>query len=244
MLIERLAYGSRWRQVSPAAKALFALAGLVAAYVAASPLTALCLAAILAATTCFAAGVSGAAYARVAAPALAFLLLSVLPLLWENDPSGSGWQWSAQAQPQVVALLARAVAALAALLSLVLTTPLPDLLALLRRLRCPEALLDVMVLCYRMLFVFEQALRDTATAQRARLGYGGRGTARRALGALLANLVVQVWQRAEALHRAAQARASEGAWRFLAPHYAHARRDVLCAALAGSLLVCAVRWPL
>ncbi|WP_415036050.1 cobalt ECF transporter T component CbiQ [Azonexus sp.] len=243
MLIERLAYGSRWRQVSPAAKALFALAALVAAYIAASPLTALCLAAILAATTCFAAGVSGAAYARVAAPALVFLLLSVLPLLWENDPSG-GWRWSAQAQPQVVALLARAVAALAALLSLVLTTPLPDLLALLRRLRCPEALLDVMVLCYRMLFVFEQALRDTATAQRARLGYGGRSAARRALGALLANLVVQVWQRAEALHRAAQARASEGAWRFLAPYYAHARRDVLCAALAGSLLVGAVRWPL
>ena len=51
----------------------------------------------------------------------------------------------------MAALSARSLAALAALLGLVLTTPLPDLLGLLRRLRRPDVLLDLMVLCYRML---------------------------------------------------------------------------------------------
>ena len=100
----------------------------------------------------------------------------------------------------------RSLAALAALLGLVLTTPLPALLGLLRRLRCPDVLLDLMVLCYRMLFVFSAAMNDIATAQRARLGYTSAGLARRSLGLLAANLTVQVWQRARSLHQAALAR--------------------------------------
>ena len=63
--------------------------------------------------------------------------------------------------------------ALAALLLLAATTPLIDLIALLRRLRLPEVLLELMVLCYRMLFVFSESVRDTRTAQAAR-GPAGR----------------------------------------------------------------------
>ena len=132
-------------------------------------------------------------------------------------------------------------AALAALLGLVLTTPLPDLIGLLRRLRCPDVLLDLMVLCYRMLFVFSAALHDTATAQRARLGYASPRLARRSLGLLAANLTLQVWQRAQGLHRAAQARNGDGALRLLSPEFAHARRDTGCAAVAGALLVILAR---
>ena len=133
------------------------------------------------------------------------------------------------------------LAALAALLGLVLTTPLPDLLGLLRRLRCPDVLLDLMVLCYRMLFVFSAALHDTATAQRARLGYASPRLTRRSLGLLAANLTLQVWQRARALHLAAEARNGDGALRFLSPDFAHARRDTVLAAAAGSLLIAAAR---
>ena len=45
-------------------------------------------------------------------------------------------------------------------LFLVLTTPLIDLIAMLRRLKTPEALLEIMVLSYRMLFVFSEAVHD------------------------------------------------------------------------------------
>lgn len=244
MQIETLAYGSRWRHVSPAAKAVFAVAGLAAAYAAPTPEVALGLAVLLAGITCLGAGVPLRAYARLFLPALVFLLLSTLPLLLAVDPAAVWpWRWAPEAGPQVAALLARALAALAALFCLILTTPLPDLLGLLRRLRCPEALLDLMVLCYRMLFVFAAALEATATAQRARLGYGAPGPARRALAALLANLVLQIWQRAQALHLAAQARCGEGSLRFLPPSFAHARRDLLLASLASAALLFAVRWP-
>ena len=50
MLIEQAAYGNRWRRVSPAAKGSLALAGLLAAFVAATPATAACVALLLALT--------------------------------------------------------------------------------------------------------------------------------------------------------------------------------------------------
>ena len=48
MLIEQAAYGNRWRRVSPAAKASLALAGLLAAFVAATPAAAAGVALLLA----------------------------------------------------------------------------------------------------------------------------------------------------------------------------------------------------
>lgn len=241
MLIEQAAYGNRWRQVSPAAKGAFALAGLIAAFAAPAPLVAAGIAVLLAVTACLGAGVAPGLYLRVAAPAAGFLALSALTLFVSIDTDFS-WRWAPEAWPRVAELGARSLAALCALLGLVLTTPLSDLLGLLRRLRCPDVLLDLMVLCYRMLFVFSAALHDTATAQRARLGYASARLTRRSLGLLAANLTVQVWQRAHALHLAAQARNGDGALRFLSPQFAHARRDTLLAVLAGGLLIAATRW--
>ncbi len=240
MLIERAAYGNRWRRVTPAAKGAFALAGLIAAFAAPTPASALLVALLLAGVACLGAGVAPALYLRAAAPAVGFLGLSGLTLLLAID-SDFSWRWAPEAWPRVAALTARSLAALAALLGLVLTTPLPDLIGLLRRLRCPALLLDLMVLCYRMLFVFSAALHDTATAQRARLGYASPRLARRSLGLLAANLTLQVWQRAQGLHRAAQARNGDGALRLLSPEFAHARRDTGCAAVAGALLVILAR---
>ena len=115
MLIEQAAYANRWRGVSPAAKAAFALAGLLAAFAAVSPGAALRLALCSAMLTCVGAGVPAGLYLRVAAPAVGFLALSCVGLLLALDPD-SGWRWAPEAWPQVAALAGRSLAALAALL--------------------------------------------------------------------------------------------------------------------------------
>ena len=243
MLIEQSAYANRWRPVTPGAKGLFALAGFVAAFAARTPLAAGVLALLLAATTVAGARVPLARYLRVAAPALAFLAVSCFSLAFSLDlgngpatPSLSFATTQGSLQP-VAQVGARSLGALAALLFLVLTTPLVDLIALLRRLRVPEILLEIMVLCYRMLFVFSEAVHDTLTAQAARLGYASNRLALRSLGGLAANLTVQVWQRAHDLHVAAQARNNDGPLRFLEPEFAHGTRHAAIAGLAGAALI-------
>jgi cobalt/nickel transport system permease protein len=240
MLIEQAAYANRWRRVAPGAKGMFALAGFVAAFAARVPLAAVAVALAIGAVTVAGARVSPLRYLRVAAPALVFLAISCLSLAFSLDPGGDSLPSLAPlpgAMQRIAEVGARSLGALAALLFLVLTTPLPDLIALLRRLRMPEILLEIMVLCYRMLFVFSAAVHDTLTAQSARLGYATNRLALRSLGALTASLTLQIWQRANDLHVAAQARNNDGPLRFLEPTFANDRRDVAIAAAAGGALV-------
>ncbi len=241
MLIEQSAYANRWRAVSPAAKGSFALGGLLAAFVANTPAAAAGIALVMVATTLLGARVSPWLYLRVAVPATAFLAVSSLSLMFSInlDASGGGpqWQFAPDAVSRIATVASRSLASLAALLFLVLTTPLRDLIALLRQLRVPEVILDLMVLCYRMLFVLSEAMHDMLTAQAARLGHASARRSLHSLGLLAANLMVQVWQRAQALATAALARNGCGSLRFLSPAFAHARRDTLIAAVASLALI-------
>jgi len=241
VLIEQSAYTNRWRRIAPAAKGLFSLCGLVAAFAAATPATACGIAAVLCAVTVLGVGITPVRYLRVAAPALLFLFVSTMSLAVSLKIGGSAsdvsLQMASTEYSKVAQVCGRSLGGLAALLFLALTTPLIDIIALLRRLKAPEVLLDIMVLCYRTLFVFSEAVHDTITAQSARLGYATVRLTMRSLGGLVANITVQVWQRSLALHLAAMARNNDGPLRFLEHTYPNSTRDMCIALSAGTALV-------
>ena len=245
MWIEQAAYNNRWNLVTPSAKAIFALAALVSAYVARTPTAALGVALVGLLVVWWGAGVPWWLYLRVAAGPLGFLLLSGASLLvsvgWATDGSVV-WQIAPQAVAEVAMVTARSAAALSALLALVLTTPLSHLIALLRQLKTPEILLDVMVLCYRLIFVFSDACHDTLAAQTARLGFSSYARSLRSLGLMVGNLATQVVVRARGLQWAADARCNDGSLRFLMPIFAHARRDTAIGLLAGLCLLRLAVW--
>lgn len=241
MLIEQSAYTNRWRRVSPAAKGIFSLCGMVAAFSAASPRSALLVVLIMAAASITGAGIPFTRYLRVAAPALLFLLASGLPLMFSLEFSvtshGVSLHPAESEFPRIARACSRSLACLAALLFLALTTPLSDIISLLRRCKLPDTLIDLMTLCYRTLFVLSEAVHETITAQSARLGYGTISVSLRSLGGLVTNLVVQVWQRSQALHLAAQARNSDGALRFLENRFSNPKLNISIAVIAGSLVI-------
>lgn len=241
MLTEQSAYSNRWRQVSPTAKGCFSLCGMVAAFTAGSPQTSLLIALVMAAAAVFGAGILAGRYLRVAAPPLLFLLTSCLSLLFSLDPGsttgGMALHPATAEFPGVARVCGRSLACLTSLLFLALTTPLSDIISLLRRCGIPDIMLDLMTLCYRTIFVLSESVRDTLTAQSARLGYTGMRVSLRSLGGLVANLTVQVWQRSQALHIAALARNNTGTLRFLAADFPDSRRTVSIAVTAGGLLI-------
>jgi cobalt/nickel transport system permease protein len=175
-------------------------------------------------------------YLAVALSPLGFLLLSCLTMLVGPDANGV-WHWTDAMLPEVARIALRSLAVLAALLGLVLTTPLPDLLVLLRRMRTPDLLLDLMVLSYRMLFVLRQAWHEGVTAQHARLGYRSWRHSWRSTSMLVGQMALQIWQRSAALQMAAEARGYQGTLRLLPAVYPQARRQNAWALLAGAALV-------
>lgn len=246
MLIERAAYGNKWRNVTPKAKAIFALAGFVAAYSSPKPHAAAAVALVCALVTLIGARIPFSLYLRVASAPIGFLTISIFSLIgsleWEADGSVD-WHFSAHAMSNAISTCSRSLAALSALLMLVLTTPLPHIVTVLRNLKTPAVLLDLMVLGYRMLFVFSDACRDTVISQNARLGFSNYSRSIRSLGSLVANLTVQVWQRSSALQIAAEARNGNSSLRFLSPHFANTKRDTAIGILGGLLLLC-LAWKL
>lgn len=242
MLTEQSAYTNRWRQVSPVAKGFISLCGMVAAFAAGSPRTAVLVALILTSATVLGAGIPPVRYLHVAAPAFFFLLASGLSLLVSIEFShnltfGISLHLAESELPRIAQACSRSLACLTALLFLALTTPLSDIICLLRRCKLPETLLDLMTLSYRTLFVLSEAVHETITAQSARLGYATFTLSLRSLGGLVANLAVQVWQRSQSLHLASLARGNDGALRFLEPVYPNSPRTIFSAVISGIVLV-------
>jgi cobalt/nickel transport system permease protein len=242
VLTEQSAYSNRWRQVSPAAKGIFTLFGMISAFAAASPDSALTIALIISSVTVLGAGIPVFRYLRVSAPPLLFLLASGLSLAVSLDfgaasTTGISLHLAANDLHRIAQVSSRSLACLAALLFLALTTPLSDIISLLRRCKAPETLLDLMTLCYRTLFVLSESVHDTLTAQSARLGYATARYSLRSLGGLAANLTMQVLQRSQALHLAAEARCIEGALRFLETSYLNSRRNISIAVACGIFLI-------
>lgn len=246
MILDRYAYASPWRGVHPAPKAGFAVLGLGAALAAASPAAALLILLIVAGLTLYGARLPLGAYLRLVLLPAGFLLVSTagLALTFGSAelPLLPGVLGLSRAGLNAAALAAsRAMAAVASLYFLALTTPLPALIDLLRRLRVPALLLELTVLAYRQLFTFLAVAAAMRVAQQARLGYATPANSLRSLAALGANLYLRSHQRGRQLYRSLLARGYESELRWLGARPPLAGGPLLAAAAGGCLLLALAR---
>jgi cobalt/nickel transport system permease protein len=241
MLLEQLSYTNRWRRVHPGAKFLFAASGVIAASLSTNPYQTLLIALVLTATTVLGAGIPFCSYLKVLVAPLLFLLVSGVTLAIDVGVKNS-YPWFMFSFPEQQLFLAfkvcsRSLGCIAALLFLAFTTPLNDIISLLRKFRCPSILTDLMTLCFRTLFVFTEVIHDVSTAQSSRMGYATTRNAMNSLGILIAALMVQVWQRSVMLHQSALSRANDGPLYFLTPEYPWVRSSMFAAVAAGTFLI-------
>jgi cobalt/nickel transport system permease protein len=110
---------------------------------------------------------------------------------------------------------ARSLAGTAAVLLLATTTPLPCLVGGLRRLRVPEAVVDIAVVMYRLIFALLDAVAAIREAQAARLGYASARSARQSIGVLAAAVLRRAWDRSRRLEEGLAGRGFGGSLRTL-----------------------------
>jgi cobalt/nickel transport system permease protein len=217
--IDRIACSNRWSRQSDAVGLL--CAGLMLVVFLAPPLygpVMVIVAAWLLAV--FGAGVPVAAYSRALVLPAAFIALGVVGLCFSVDFGQPGWIATEPAGAHLALVTGmRAWAAAAVTLLFSFTVPVTHLLAMLRRLRVPETLLDLVHLTYRMLFLLDESRRVIVQAQSSRLGYCNARTALRSTGQVAAGLFIRAILHAFRLERGSS-------------FYAHRRkRGVLTASL-------------
>jgi cobalt/nickel transport system permease protein len=220
-IIDRHAYSNRLRQVDPAQKGGLAIVALLLCLALSRPLVGVTALGWMFALAAGWAGVPARAVARALLGEALFLTLAVVGVALSVSLSAPAmpWRWqlgplwfssSPAALDTAALLMTRALGGASAMTFLALTTPLVDLIDLLRRLRVPELLIDLMTVIYRFIFTLLESLERMRTAQDCRLGYRSWGRSMRSAGLLGSRLFIDAYQRSQQLSSALESRGYAG----------------------------------
>jgi len=233
-VIDRYAFGNALRDVDPSQKGALALLAIILCLALDHPAVGILTLIWMLALTTWRARTPLRVSAGVLLTEGAFLSLSVVGIALSvagGKPEAPVFAWqfgpvwvSATHESLTLALhvLTRALGSAAALNFLILTTPLIDLIEMLRRMRLPEGLIDIMALTYRAIFVLLDSLERMATAQDARLGYHTPRTAMRSAALIGSCLFLDAYRRSQQIQTALESRGLDGSLRVLPLDY---RRD-------------------
>ena len=202
---------NRWRHRHPGEKA--ALAGgmlLIAISLPPGLITAM-IAVLMALAALLGARVSWRRFLGGVAVPAGFLFTGVLPILislaWWPEHNLPSVKLNLSAAGEVIN---RGLAATTCLIFFATTTSISDILHLLRAARCPDFVLELMMLTYRFALALVQIARSVRLAQRLRLGYHSRTAGFRSLGLLAANLLPRSIDRAKRLAQGLESRGYDG----------------------------------
>ena len=236
--IEQSAYGNRWRTRHPAERLALAI-GMLVLSIALPPLPAgAAIAPIMALIALSVVRIPFSTYLRTLAVPLGFAVAGAGATLVSLSVDGGGVRITpAPGGPLLAAgLLVRSLAATSCLCFLLLTTPIAEIVSLLRRGGVPAAVCELMLAIYRFIHLFAETAAAIRLAQTARCGYSSRRNAYRSISRLAASLLVRSFERARRLEIGISARGYEGDVRWLEP-----ARTLSVKALAGiAILECGI----
>ena len=236
LAIDHWAWTNRWHRYHPVEKGLLAGGMLLLAVALPAPTTGPIIIAVMGLATVAGAGIPAFTWLRMMALPGAFLITSVPFLVLSLDfSSGLNIAFSPQGWEPALRVVLRSLAAVSCLTFLTLTTPVIDLVPLLRRLGIPQPVVEMMLLIYRLVFVFLERAASARQAQIARQGYTGVRHSLRSLGLLATNLFQRSLEQAQRMEIGLAARGFKGELRVLTPQrtFSQSRLLIIISLLIG-----------
>lgn len=238
--LDRCLDANRWRRRHAGEKLLLA-GGMLLLAVALPPFPAsLLIAAVMLVISLFFARIPWRTFYRVAVLPAGFALVSAATVLvsvstnWRFEIPSPAWA-------RVGGLLARALAAVCCLSFLILTTPVEEIVALLRRVGLPVAIAELMLAIHRFISIFAETAHAMWLSQTARGGYATPKQAWRSAGLLAASLFVHSLDRARRMEIGLMARGYNGEVKLLDPRPAISFAAI-CAIVALESAIAWLAW--
>jgi len=225
LAIDVLAQDSRLKKVNPTLKFFTVIILMMLCISARSPVVGIYLAVIMAVLVIYVGGLEFHDYINILALPVSFLMMSGLVLLFEVTSQSSGilniplfdfWICvNSATQARTALVLARALGAVSCLYLLSLTTPMSELIGVLRRARCPNIIIELMYLIYRYVFILFSMYHTMRNAAKSRLGFADYRTSIRTTGNLYSNLLSRSYRQANKNFDAMESRCYGTEIRFL-----------------------------
>jgi cobalt/nickel transport system permease protein len=219
--IDKYAYASRLNRIDPLQKFVFALGTLGVCLWANTVLISIAVFVIMGWVTIRKGGTPLSVFFKMMLVPMAFLLIGVLTIVINisstpevfllSMPIAGFWiGFSKLGMVQAGQLFFRVLGSVSCLYFLSLSTPMVSILSVLRRLKVPQLMIEMMSLVYRFIFVLLDTATTMFTAQNSRLGYNNWVTGYRSLGTLASTLFIRAYKRANDLFIALEARGYDG----------------------------------
>lgn len=143
---------------------------------------------------------------------------------------------------KALGILSRSLGSLSCLYFLLLTVPFVDMLHILRRLRIPGIIPELLLLVYRFVFVLLESAQQLRIARTARGGYVGFSNGIRDSGQMIGQLFGRTMNRYQQLWMGLSARGFSGEIKVIpATRHVHDNRFVI-QAVVGCIALFAIEW--
>ncbi|SHM10989.1 cobalt/nickel transport system permease protein [Anaerosporobacter mobilis DSM 15930] len=220
IMMDKWAYSSKLRERNPYSKLLFGVGNLLICVLCRSNVVSLCIFLIMLALVVLIGKMPFRAYLRLLCIPLIFLVISTITVIFEVGHVESAkilvslagghiymTKWSLT---RGIQLFLSSFASVTCLYFLAVTTPVIDMIQVLRSLHLPKIVIELMYLIYRFIFLLLETGNAIVVAQDCRLGYKDRKTSVQSTSKMAAVLFVRAYQKADALFCSMESRGYDG----------------------------------
>lgn len=240
--IDQFAHANRLRSVHPAEKISFAVLTLAICLTVSRPLISLVIILVMGGGIVLWAGIPLRFYIKLMLVPLVFLLISVLTVAFQVSRYSLPLVWGFTIWDKNIGvttaslglannLFLKSLAAVSCLYFLTLTTPVLEIMWIMRKAKVPTLFLELMLIVYRFIFVLLETASRIYISQASRWGYASLKTSYYSLAWLVANLLVKSYYHARQLFAALLARCYQEELKVLEMSYPLSRKNIVMVAL-------------
>lgn len=246
--IDTYAYASRLKRIDPLQKFVFALLTLGVCLWADTLVISIAVLFIMGWMTIRSGGTPLSLFIKLLFVPMAFLVIGVLTIAINISSNPQGFLlslpiagvWlgvSKVGMYEAVRLFFRVLGSVSCLYFLSLSTPMVDLLTVLRRLKVPKIMVEMMNLVYRFIFILMDTADTMLIAQNSRLGYRSLSTGYHSLGTLASTLFIRSYKRSNDLFIALESRGYDGDLNVLEEPFMKNRKIYFLAVIINIVLI-------
>lgn len=251
--IDQYAYSNRLRFTHPVEKFAFAVITLIICLAASSLITSLVITLLMAGVVVLRAGIPMRFYLKLMSIPMSFLILGVLTIAVSFSRESFSFLWgvkiwgftlgvTAGGLQTAVNLFWKSLGAISCLYFLSLTTPMVEIISVLKRLKVPGLFIELMSLIYRYIFVLIETADKVYLSQSSRCGYASIKTSYCSLAQLTSNLFAKSYHYSQMLYTTLMARCYRGELNVLELPYAFSKKNVALMAVVDLGLVILALW--
>lgn len=248
--IDGFAYTNRLRHVHPLEKAIFTFLTMFICIGFSLPVVSCIVILLMAVAIVGPAGISAKVYLKMMSLPFFFLLVGVITIAVSITTKGLEVGWLAGITISGVTvgitydglvmaggLILKSLGSVSCLYFFTLTTPVLEIVAIMRKLKFPSLFIELTDLMYRFIFVMLATADDIYTSQSSRWGYASLKNSMNSLGQLTAALFIKALYRSRMLFSALSSRGYMGQLTVLTPGHTVSVNNIILIAIIELALV-------